>query len=78
MEQYVIVKLETKAYAKSYDDIKPDKYLYELRLKESNYPYKSWCENVENAIIFYRKEYAKAAIELLRSNTPYVLKIEEI
>ena len=40
MKKYVIVKLEEKADAKSYDDIKPDKYLSVFKLQGSQYPYK--------------------------------------
>lgn len=76
--KYIIVKFETKEYAKSYDDIKPDKYLSKLVLERSNgYPWKSWSCNLEDALVFYSDETAKAVITLLRSNTPWVLKIEE-
>lgn len=73
--RYVVVKLETKEYAKSYDDIKPEKYLSKLTLDNgSGYPWKSWTDNIDNAIIFYSKELAEATITLLKSNTPWILK----
>ena len=76
--RYVVVKLEIKEYAKSYDDIKPDKYLSKLTLDNSSgYPWKSWTDNIDNAIIFYSKELAKATITLLRSNSPFIFKAIE-
>ena len=38
MDKYVIVKLEEAEYAKSYDDIKSDKYLRVFKLDGSPYP----------------------------------------
>ena len=32
IDKYVIIKLEEKEYAKSYDDIKEDKYLHAFKL----------------------------------------------
>ena len=77
--RYIIVKFETKEYAKSYDDIKPDKYLSKLVLERSNgYPWKSWSCNLEDALVFYSDETAKAAITLLKSNSPFIFKVIEI
>lgn len=77
--KFVIVKLETKVGARSYDDIKPDKYLSKLLLDNScGYPYKSWTENLENALIFYSKSTAKAAVTLLESNSPFIFKTFKI
>lgn len=76
--KYVVVKLETRFGARSYDDIKPDKYLSKLTLDNgSGYPWKNWTDNLDNAIIFYNEEYAKAAITLLESNSPFIFKAIE-
>lgn len=76
--KYVVVKLETKVGARSYDDIKPDKYLSKLTLDNcSGYPWKSWTDKLDNAIIFYGKDFAKAAITLLESNSPFIFKAIE-
>ena len=77
--KFVIVKLETKSGARSYDDIKPDKYLSKLVLENSNgYPWKSWSDNLENALIFYSKSTAKAVVTLLESNSPFIFKTFKI
>jgi len=78
MKKYVIVKLEEKADAKSYDDIKPDKYLSVFKLQGSQYPYKNWTCNIECAIWFSNKEHAKYICNLLAVNTPYPIKTELI
>ena len=73
--RYVVVKLETKEYAKSYDDIKPDKYLSKLALDNgTGYPWKNWSNRLEDALIFDSDETAKAVITLLRSNSPFIFK----
>ena len=73
--KYVVVKLETNIGAKSYDDVKPDKYLSKLTLDNGNgYPWKNWTSDLDNAIIFYSKNTAKAAITLLESNSPFIFK----
>jgi len=76
--KYVVVKLETKEYAKSYDDVDPDKYLSKLVLDNcSGYPSKSWTNNLDNALIFYDEDNARAVVTLLRSNSPFIFKIIE-
>lgn len=75
MDKYVIVKLENKEYAKSYDDIKEDKYLCKFELQFSPYPSKAWTSYLENAIKFFNKENAKAIIDILKINTPYPLQM---
>lgn len=77
--KYIVLKLETRSGAQSYDDIKPDKYLSRLVLEKSNgYPWKSWSCNLEDALVFYSDETAKAAITLLKSNSPFIFKVIEI
>ena len=78
MEKYVIVKLEEKEYAKTYDDIKPDKYLRLFKLQGSQYPYKDWTCNIECAIWFSNEEHAKYICKLLAVNSPYPIKTELI
>lgn len=78
MDKYVIVKLEKKEYAKSYDDIKEDKYLCKFVLQFSPYPSKAWTPYLENAIKFLNKEDAKAIIDILKINTPYPLQMHVI
>ena len=78
MDKYVIIKLEEKEYAKTYDDIKPDKYLQIFKLDGSPYPYKSWTAYVENAMWFFEKEDAQAICHLLGVNTPWPLRVELI
>ena len=78
MEKYVIVKLEETEYAKTYDDIKPDKYLRVFKLDGSPYPYKDWTCNIECAIWFYNKEHAKYICNLLAIYSPYPIKTELI
>lgn len=69
--KYVVVKLET-------DDIYSDKYLSKLVLDNcSGYPWKNWTSNLDNALIFYSEDTAKAAVTLLRSNSPFIFKIIE-
>lgn len=75
MNKYVIIKLEEKEYAKSYDDIKPDKYLRVFKLDGSQYPYKDWTRDEEYAIWFSEEEDAKKLRDLLYVNSPYPLKI---
>jgi hypothetical protein len=77
MEKYIIIKLETQEFAKTYDDIKPDKYLSTFKLEYSPYPYKTWTSFIENAIAFFEEEDAKKVCDLLRINTPYPLKVEK-
>jgi hypothetical protein len=77
MDKYVIVKLENVAYAKSYDDIKPDKYLRVFKLDGSPYPYKDWTSNIEYAIWFSKEEDAKNLRDLLYVNSPYPIRIEK-
>ena len=77
--KFVIVKLETRVGAKSYNEIKPDKYLAKLTLDNgSGYPMKSWSDNLENALIFYSKSTAKAVVTLLESNSPFIFKTFKI
>lgn len=77
--KFVIVKLETRAGAKSYDDIYPDKYLSKLTLDNCiGYPMKSWSNDLENALIFYSKSTAKAVVTLLKSNSPFIFKTFKI
>jgi hypothetical protein len=75
MNKYVIVKLEETEYTKSYDDIKPDKYLRVFKLDGSPYPYKDWTRDEECAIWFSEEEDAKKLRDLLYVNSPYPLKI---
>ena len=75
MDKYVIVKLEEKEYAKSYDDIKEDKYLSKFVLQFSSYPSKSWTPYLENDIKFFKREDAKSIIDILKINTPYPLQM---
>jgi len=77
MDKYVIVKLEEVAYAKSYDDIKPDKYLRVFKLDGSPYPYKNWTSNIEHAIWFSEEEDAKKLKDLLYVNSPYPIRVEK-
>lgn len=77
MDKYVIIKLEEVAYAKSYDDIKPDKYLRVFKLDGSPYPYKSWTSNLEYAMWFFKEDDAKKICDLLKVNTPYPLRVEK-
>lgn len=76
VDKYVIIKLETKPYAKTYDDIKEDKFLRVFKLDGSQYPYKDWTSSLDRAIGFSDREDAKKICDLLRINTPYPLKIE--
>lgn len=78
MNKYVIVKLEESEYAKSYNDIKPDKYLRVFKLDGSPYPYKDWTSKPEYAIWFSNKEHAKYICNLLAVNSPYPIKTELI
>ena len=78
MDRYVIVKLEEKENAKSYEDIKPDKYLRVFKLEESPYPHKDWTCDIEWAIWFFNKEHAKYICDLLAVNSPYPIKTELI
>lgn len=78
MNKYVIVKLEEKEYAKTYDDIKPDKYLRLFKLQGSQYPYKDWTSNIECAIWFSKEEDAKKLRDLLYVNSPYPIRVELI
>ena len=77
MDKYVIIKLEEKEYAKSYDDIKEDKYLTKFVLDGSPYPYKSWTPNIEYAMWFFEEDDAKKICSLLKVNTPYPLRVEK-
>lgn len=77
MEKYVIVKLEEKEYAKTYYDIKPDKYLRVFKLQGSQYPYKDWTCNIECAIWFSKEEDAKKLRDLLYVNSPYPISVEK-
>ena len=77
MDKYIIIKLEEKAYAKSYDDIKPDKYLRAFKLDGSPYPDKSWTSNIETAIWFSEEEDAKKLRDLLYVNSPYPIRVEK-
>ena len=77
MEKYIIVKLEEVEYAKSYDDIKPDKYLTKFVLDGSPYPNKSWTSNIEHAIWFSKEEDAKNLRDLLYVNSPYPIRVEK-
>lgn len=77
MEKYIIIKLEEKEYAKSYDDIKEDKYLCKFILQFSPYPDKRWTQYIENAIWFSKEEDAKKICDLLKVNTPYPLRVEK-
>ena len=77
MEKYIIVKIETKPYAQSYDDIKPDKYLRTFKLDGSPYPYKDWTSNIETAIWFSEEEDAKKLRDLLYVNSPYPIRVEK-
>lgn len=76
--RYVVVKYETKPNAKSNDDIVEEKYLMRFILEFSPYPIKSWTKNIENSILFFNKEYANMVCKMLRVNTSYLLKIEEV
>jgi len=79
IDKYVIIKLEEKEYAKSYDDIKEDKYLHAFKLLDGNpYPYKDWTYSLDRAIKFLSKDDAKCVCNLLKVNTPYPLRIELI
>lgn len=79
MDKYVIIKLEEKEFAKTYDDIKEDKYLYTFKLIDGNpYPYKCWTSNLNMAIKFFDKENAQCICKLLRVNTPWPLRVELI
>lgn len=67
----VVVKFDT-------NDIYPDKYLYKLVLDNgTGYPWASWTDNLDNALIFYNEDNAKAVVTLLRSNSPFIFKIIE-
>ena len=77
MDKYVIVKLEETEYAKSYDDIKPDKYLSVFKLDGSPYPYKNWTRNIKYAIWFSKEEDAKKLRDLLYVNSPYPMRVEK-
>lgn len=75
--KYVIVKYDTKPDAKSYDDIKEDKYLGTFLFDwGESYPLKSWTKLIENAIKFPNKEIAEAIINILSYNSPYPMKVE--
>ncbi len=78
MTKYVIVKYENKPNAKSCDDIKEDKYLRYFELDHNPYPRKAWTQYVYGAIHFFNEEFAKYVIAMLRLNSPYPMKIEEI
>jgi len=77
MDKYVIIKLEIKEDAKSYDDIKEDKYLTKFVLDGSPYPYKNWTSNIEYAIWFSEEEDAKKLRDLLYVNSPYPIRVEK-
>ena len=78
MKDYiVIVKLEEKEYAKSYDDIKPDKYLKTLKWKNSSgYPIREWTNDPELAIHWHDERQAKQAACLLQREVPWPLRVE--
>ena len=78
MNKFVIVKLETHMFAKTYDDIKEDKYLATFVLNGTPYPIKCWTSHLESAIWFGHREDALKICDLLGVNTPYPLRIEEI
>ena len=76
--KYVIVKYDVKPNAKSYDDIKEDKYLTYFELDRNPYPIKRWTQYIEYAIHFYNKTFAKYIIDILGVNSPYPMKVEEV
>ena len=78
MTKYVIVKYDTKPNAKSCDDIQEDKYLRYFELDHNQYPSKGWTQHVDGAIHFFNETFAKYVIGMLRLNSPYPMKIEEI
>lgn len=78
MNKYVILKIEEKVGAKSWNDIEPDKYLCKFVLDGSIFPWKTWTSNIESAIIFHSKEDAKGICNMLSINSPYPLRIEKI
>lgn len=70
--KWVIIKKEQKEYATSYDDIKPDKYLCKLSYEYSPYSSRSYTDNPERAITWQSEEQAKAVVNIIQKDTPFI------
>ena len=76
-QEYILIeKLEQKNDTKSYDDVKPDRYLRYLCWSDSNgYPTAHWTDDPDVAIRWHDKEYAKHICAVLNRKKPYPIRV---
>ena len=70
----VIIKKELTPDAKSYDDIKSDKYLKSIFWDSNGYPKREWTNSLKTAIHWHDKPYAKCIAQVLSKEVPYPVK----
>ena len=75
--EYIIEKHEEKINAKSYDDIREDKYLKGVELNQYGFPIKHWTDDYGKAMRLASKEHAKQIVSLIAVNSSYPLVVKE-
>lgn len=74
-EYIVIIKREMKPDAKSYNDIKPNKYLAMISWDANGHPQRSWTSSLKVAIHWESKDYAKHIAQVLKKEMPFPLAV---